>query len=983
LVRIDLTGQVKIEDGDRVLDESNLPGRQGRVVLARLALDPQPVHRDVLADTLWPDGPPATWERTLSGVVSRLRSGFTNAGLDLTIANAFGCYELQRPADAKLDLELAADHTDAAERALSVGDLSTAAEQGARAVTIARRPLLAGEEGEWLEAARSELRSVLVRALETHASATLGSQEAVASATEATLTEPFRETSHVLLMRAHATLGNTADALLAYERCRTLLATELGIDPSAETQALHVAMLQADADQLIERLREEGLVSLPTTTTSFIGRTAELDAVLELVTTTRLVTLTGSGGVGKTRLAVEAARSAIASFPDGVRFVDLAALTPAAPVAEHVALALGVNLRGEASARSLGGVLASQKLLLVMDNCEHVLDRAVPFVGELLDATSDVVVLVTSRSPLDLPSEHVWHVPSLGLPVDDDDLETAAATDALAMFCARAGDVRAGFTATSANVGAIASICRRLDGVPLAIELAAARIGAMSVAEIAEHLDERFEFTVAGSVDRQRTLRTTIDWSYDQLGRREAGVFRSCSAFEGSFTIDDAIVVCGDDVGVDLARLAERSLVHIDTNDLGTRYRMLETIKEYARDRAAGTDEYESALDAHIGRFAALVPELEGSLDQAGFLDAIEPSRADVTAAIHRALERGRLHELIAIAGAFWRYYVSRGQLTEGRTILERAIEAARVAGLGDEIGGLSTGLYTIVFNLGDLDRAEALVHESIDLWQRLGDDSGRALALANLASLAQAMGRPEATQIAGEALELADAVGQHAAGGLANLVLGVAAGTNGDADGLRACASGALERFTRAGNLSGVARALVLQAATIGEQGSAREVLDEALSVSRRIDDKLTEGMVLLQVGTSLAEDGMADEALGWLQQGLRLTRRIGNRRSFLECVEQIGCVVSEWGDAATALQLLGAADALRTSLSIKGSYSNVERLERLVARARKLAGDVDDAQWKRGTTFSFDQAFEVGMAVSVEPSATLVPGRNRDHGT
>ena len=261
-VRIQLTGQVRVVSDDSELGESELPGRQGRLVLAALALAGEPVHRDVLADALWPDGLPATWERTLSGVISRLRSAFVRAGFEgLTIANAFGCYELQVPVGAEIDVRAAAGRVTDAERFLGVGDLASAREAAGAALDVARRPLLAGDDAPWLERERDELKGVLLRALDVAAGASLGSSGALAAATEAVEIDPFRESSHALLMRAHAALGNTADALLAYERCRELLANELGIDPSPETQAIRTSPTTASRSFPSLRMTKKAQVS--------------------------------------------------------------------------------------------------------------------------------------------------------------------------------------------------------------------------------------------------------------------------------------------------------------------------------------------------------------------------------------------------------------------------------------------------------------------------------------------------------------------------------------------------------------------------------------------------------------------------------------------------------------------------------------------------------------------------------------------------
>jgi predicted ATPase/DNA-binding SARP family transcriptional activator len=981
-MRIDLTGQVTIEDGERVLDESALPGRQGRLVLACLALHEGPVHRDVLAESLWPDGPPATWERTLSGVVSRLRSAFAASGFEeLTIANAFGCYELQRPAHARLDIELAQAEVEAAERALAVGDLASAGSTASAAVAIARRPFLSGEEADWIEAKRVDLRGLLVQALDAQAAASLGASDAVWAASEAIEAEPFRESSHVLLMRAHAALGNSAQALLAYERCRELLASELGVDPAPETQSLHVELLRADEELLRRTIIAQGLVTLPPTYTMFVGRTHALDVISELLSRERLVTLTGAGGVGKTRLAIEVARASLATFPDGVRMVDLASVTRSGPIAEHIALALGLNLGGDATAAAIAAIVETQKMLVILDNCEHLLKTCAPFVQELVNATSGPVVLATSRSPLGLIEEWLWDVPPLIVPGEQDDTIPAASTDSVVLFSTRAADVRPGFELTPANASAVTSICRRLDGLPLAIELAAARVGAMSVGEIDERLGERFEFTGGtGGLARQRTLRTTVDWSYDLLGPRAAEAFRRCAVFEGAFSFEDADAVCGGSAATEIESLAAGSLLVRGGGEDGVvRYRMLETIKQYARERVAGSEEWSASVGRHIDRFAPLVPALEASNDQAGFLKAVHAIRTDASAALDRALETGRIVDATAIAGSVWRFWLARGLFAEGRAELERTLSAARAAEVGDAIGPLVTGLMTIAFNQSDFAYTEPLLREALEIANRTGDLQERATVLANAASFAQATGRDDETEdLARQAIDVADRCGHDASAGLASLQLVSIAYRRGDIDEARSFSEQALERFTRAGFQSGVARALLgLVGVDDPPREDWRELVDRALDMARQIDDKLTEGIVLLQLGLQLAEGSQLEDAMRSLQDALKLNRRIGNRRSAINSVEQIACVTAEAGDPIIAAMLFASVPSLRAALDIAPSYYDQARLDRLQALAKSRAGAGAEGAWSEGSKMSFDGAYELAMAAGV--TRALVSDRSR----
>jgi predicted ATPase/DNA-binding SARP family transcriptional activator len=965
-MRIQLTGQVRVVSDASELGESELPGRQGRLVLAVLALAGEPVHRDVLADALWPDGLPATWERTLSGVISRLRSAFVRAGFDgLTIANAFGCYELQVPMGAEIDVRTAAGHVTEAERLLGVGDLASAREAAVAALDVARRPLLAGDDAPWLERERDELKGVLLRALDAAAGASLGSSDAVTAATEAVDVDPFRESSHALLMRAHATLGNTADALLAYERCRELLANELGIDPSPETQAIHLALLQDDEDAVLQRLSTEGLVTLPSTSTSFIGRDGALRELIDRIGRERLVTLLGPGGVGKTRLAVEVARNVVESFPDGVHLIDLTTVGTATALAELVTQTLGLNLRGDVTAEALAGIVRTHRLLLVMDNCEHVLADAAAYVRELIDHTDNVVVLATSREPLGVSSESTFEVPALDVPVADADTTAMSGTESVALFGERAAKIRPDFVVGPANVAVIAEICRELEGMPLAIELAAARVGAMSVTEVRERLADRLALQGdEGFAQRHRTLHAVIDWSYDLLGSHEAEAFRRLAVFEGSFAPAAAVAV--HDGSIDLvASLTARSLLTVDADG---RYRMLETIKHYARSRADGSGDWEPAVGRHIDHVRQIASELRTARDYAAQLRGVGAIRADGIAALERALERGRIDDAIALVESQWNFWLAQGMYAQARGLCERTIAAARASGVGSKLATVLFGLATIRFNHAEFAEAEAMFAEAETLAVDEGDAWARAEILASHASVFFATGRLEEAQSRAEAaVAAADASGHDVAAGLAHMQFIGSSYARGDIATASTHAEHALERFTRANHQTGVARALM---AVVGVADGAREdwrdLLERAVDLSREADDAVTLGIALISLGLALAEAGSLEDSMERFVEALRLTRRIGDRRAFLNAAEQMALVAAETG-SPNAFELIAAVDAQRSALAIVPSYlDNTGRLARLTDRARASAGRDVDAITKQASALSEDEIFALGLDIA-----------------
>ncbi len=798
-MRIDLTGQVRIEDGDRVLDETRLAGRQGRVVFACLALRARPVHRDVLADSLWPHGLPPTWERTLAGVVSRLRSAMGEAGFDqLTIANAFGCYELQRPG-VPVDVEIAATEVIEAQRALDRNDLSAAALCATTAVDIARRPLLAGEDAGWLDTARGELRSICIRGLEVRAAATLGVPAAIDDAREALDLQPFRGSAHVLLMRAHSAAGHVAEALFAYERYRELLGAELGLDPAPEAQALHLELLAADEEasrrgRAAERARDRrrrapgGIErAIARERTSFVGRSNEIDEVTEILQSSRLVTLVGPGGIGKTRIAVRTAANLTGEVPDGIFFCDLSSLRDPAGVARTIGEATGtIDPLAEAGGAEVGAIerhvasaIDDSGLVIVLDNCEHVLETCSRICRELLDACANLTVLATSREPLRVTGEDVYVVQPLTSRTDD------ATSEATQLFVDRSRAVRAGFEPSSDDIASIRRICSLLDGIPLALELAAARMNVLSPSQIADRLDDALGFLasrVRGVPERHRTMEAAIDWSYQLLDPQEAVLFRRLAAFVGGFSLEGAERVCGTDprevadVLGSLSGLVDKSMVVVETDGSGTRYRLLEPLRQFAESKLREAGEEDDARRAHRGYALELTAGVSWGLqvDRAR-LDSVIPELDNVAAALRWSIDHDEAPaamQLAVNAYGVWRYI---GRPMDARNGLSSALattdgrpsilRAACLGFLGESHlhGGdvdaayrayeeaieifrareFAPGLGWSLIALADAQRARRDVEamrltclESIDVFRSIGDDNGLAWALANYGGL-------------------------------------------------------------------------------------------------------------------------------------------------------------------------------------------------------------------------------------------------------
>jgi predicted ATPase/DNA-binding SARP family transcriptional activator len=600
-VRIGVLGPLEVHaDSGELLP---LTGARLRTLLIRLALDPdRVVTTRQLIDAVWGDDPPAAAPNALQALVSRLRRALP----DLPVTSD--------PAGYRLALDPDAVDAHRFERLVRAGNADLP-----EALALWRGPALADvTEADYARGPVARLTELRLTALEDAAEARLGTPAAdgapgggaVVAELEALNREhPTRERLTGLLMRALCLAGRPADALAAYEHLRERLAEDLGTDPSGELAQLQLAILRGTLQPGQTPAGPTAVVVDPPRTnlraglTSFVGRDNDVARVTAMVTTTRLVTLVGPGGAGKTRLAVEAARTLLRQFPDGVWFVELAPVTDPNELTATVLSTLGLREQALLPQRTLGALISAgdpssrlisglhdKDLLIVLDNCEHLIGKAATLADDVLGSCPGVRVLATSREPLALTGESLWTVDSLGLPGADDPPEVGRFA-AIRLFADRATAARADFRVDATNVAVVADLCRALDGMPLAIELAAARLRTMTLGQIADRLDDRFRLLVGGSrtaLPRHQTLRAVVDWSWDLLDEPERTLWRRLSVFAGGATLSAAEAVCGlGDSTMDIAlALADKSLLTI-SDGLEPRFDMLETIRAYGRERLA------------------------------------------------------------------------------------------------------------------------------------------------------------------------------------------------------------------------------------------------------------------------------------------------------------------------------------------------------------------------------------------------------------
>ena len=757
-----ILGRLEVADGGR---EAAPRRRKQRALLALLLLRAgEVVTVDEALDALWGVRPPPAARNAVQGHVATLRKLL---GRD-RIATRESGYTLRLEED-ELDLHRF-------ERLLSDARGRPPRKQAellSEALALFRgAPLEDFRYDDFARAEAARIEELRLRALELKIDAelALGRHDDVVPQLERLIAEaPLRERFRAQLMLALYRAGRQAEALEAYQQARTTLVDELGIEPGPELQRLERQILNQDPG-LAAPSAMVAAARLPTPPTPLIGREREIEEVTDLLRRpdVRLLTLTGTGGTGKTRVAIEAAAALVDTFADGVVFVGLAPLHDPDLVLTTTAQALGVGaLSRETLAKDLARALRNRELLLVLDNFEHLL-AAAPSVSDLVAGAAGMKLMVTSRAPLRLSAEHVYPVSPLPTPAGGEDVERLLQCESVALFEARAQAVRPDFAVNVTNAGAVADVCRALDGLPLAIELAASRVGALPPAAMRRRLDHRLKLLVGGAQDapeRQRTLRATIDWSYGLLEQAEQRLFVRLAVFAGGCTIEAAQSVCGEDLEVidGLGSLTDKGLTRLEGSDEEPRFTVLETIGEYAAERLEFSEEASTLHRRHAEHFRALAegaePNLIGVGSHAEWLDRLERDHDNFRAAVDWLEASGDSGGALRLTAALWRFWDLKGHLIEGRRQLERALRAdegptaARATAL--------SGAADMALTCGDVATGRLRAEEALELYRTLGDDWGTAFSLLMFAyGIGQEGDWPRAQQLYGESVQRFRALG-------------------------------------------------------------------------------------------------------------------------------------------------------------------------------------------------------------------------------
>lgn len=911
-----------------------LPRMRSRKALWLLALltlrDGKPVEREWLAGTLWPDVTQERAATNLRVVLSEMRHALGSEG-----------GRLQSPGRHTLSLDLAGADVDLLTFDAAVHNKKLEALQ--QAVALYRGPLLEDCAEEWVGQERNVREQNCLLALQTLADTALAAGNyaaAAASYRRAMGMDPWGEATLRGLMEALAKSGDRNAALHVYRQHTEFLRSDPGAVPDEETRVLY-ARLRAEARQgsrtQTASTAEQSVLSeaaplrvsgyLPHPLTDLIGREKERIEVLAKLRGSRLVTLTGPGGIGKTRLAIEVATEGVqdgVAYPDGVWLVSLESLSEGQQVVPQFAAVLALREEpGRLLLDQLIEHLRTKRLLLVLDNCEHLMEASAHVVSRLLRECARVRTLATSREALGLIGEVVLPMPSLAVPdpkrlsAGSPPLQAFADYESIQLFVERAQERQKGFELTQGNALAVAQVCFQLEGVPLAIELAAARVHAMTVEQIAARLNDHLSLLTTGNraaLARQQTLRTTLEWSYHLLTEPERLLLQRLSVFVGGWTLEAAEAICaGEGIAARevldlLTTLVNKSLVMFieqesERQTTGARYRLLEMVRQYAAEQLQADGKTERFKTRHLEWCCDRVQEAELGLkgpDQKLWLLHMDVEHDNLRAAITWEPQDTNSKEMVLrLAGFMWRYWFLRGHFTEGRRYLGRVIQRAGDQFAPGLLARALSGAGSLAFAQGDYAAARGLNLQSLELKRQLDDPSKIAGSLDSLGHIAHVEGDYALAQAYYE-----QSVSLYQESG---------------------------NRFATAAVLNNLAQNMM----QLGNLIYARQLLTESLAIDRELGNRIGMAASLDSLGIVAEGQGNYEEALGFQEESIRLWRELKNPRGLLY--------------------------ALSTKAYTHYSLEDYDAVRRLQSESLELSREIGD---RRGEAWSLNRIGEAEIA-------------------
>jgi predicted ATPase/DNA-binding SARP family transcriptional activator len=972
-IRVYLFGSFTLEAGHRPI---RLPTRKVEALLAYLVLYPQPHSREKLADLFWGDTRDEQARHSLRTAIHTLRR-LVDADLfrvDKTTVQLNPHFPLW------VDVRELEEGVRRAQRS----------EDSSRAVlALYRGDLLAGSYDDWVLSARDRYRALYLDAALQSVQQLRAQGEyaaAIALAEQVLAIDPTNERAYQHCLFCWVALGKRDVALRLYRALERTLREELGVDPAPETQALLQRIQQTATSGSPSAAR---ITNLPVPLSSFIGREEETAYLKALLLQNRLLTLAGVGGSGKTRLAIQVATDLIDDFDDGVWWVELAALTDGSLIPNGIAKVLGIQERPGASlTQTLADELRAKRLLLVLDNCEHLVDACAQLVVAIVHQCPRVTILTTSREALNITGERVHLVPTLAVPAphSHSPWESWLSYDAVRLFVDRASDAHASFALTQEWAHAVAQICQRLDGIPLAIELAAARARTLALPELAARLDDRFSLLSGGSraaLPRHQTLRATLDWSYDLLSDAERTLLRRLAVFAGRFNLPAVERVCGplpSPAAYLLARLVDKSLVVVEYQADACRYRLLETIRHYAQAQLASAGEQPRLVDAHLAYFTQLLESLETALynaQQAGVLDQLEQAHDDLRAALRRAIDQGNSAAALRICGAMGEFWEVRGFWSEGRRWLDQALAMEHSAEIAGRPSPVQAWAAKSLWHAGVLawrqynnDQATSLLEQSLALHRALRNTSEIDNVLSTLAGIAFEQGAYQvALGLYREVLAQRRTMGiTHRIGdalfgvGLVSYHLGAYA------DAQRALRE-SLDLLRDSGHTLGLSyplNALGNLANLQGEYAAAQAFYEQCITLRRELGYKRGVAATLSDLASLRVKQGAYAAARPLCTESLGLLRELASQRSLACTLSVVACLAHAEGRHLLALQLIGGITALLTKLYARLDEPEHSDMLRATAELRaQLDSATFAAAWEQGSRLNLEELLALAQTI------------------